>query len=120
MKPNFQVGATMRRTYDKLVKKEGASAVPGAAWEAVNGWLNEQPLVRGDKELGNLTSENSKERGYFWGEMVKSLALPQAVQWMAGQTDKNAKGEPTKRKPTTVGQHIEMGIPGLRQTVPAK
>jgi hypothetical protein len=32
--------------------------------------------------------------------------------------DKDAKGNPIKRKPGTVGQAIETGIPGLREKVP--
>jgi hypothetical protein len=40
------------------------------------------------------------------------------VQWIAGQTDSNAAGEPIKRKPEGVWQHIETGIPGLRSRVP--
>jgi len=46
--------------------------------------------------------------------------VPQAVTWTAQQMDKNKEGEVTPRKPGSILEHIEAGIPGLRQNVPER
>jgi hypothetical protein len=115
----LQMGATIRRASDKLYKEHNQGTMEGIG-EGIAGLVKEVPFTRQAEDIAGMVSTNPRERGYHFGEFAKSLAVPQLVQWLAGQTDKNSKGEPTKRNPTTVGQHIETGIPGLRQRVPAK
>ncbi len=119
-----QFGATVRRVQDKYVaaeKDKDQVAKAMGLGEGVLGGLGgmgeELPLVRTAKDVAKATS--AKERGSFLGELFKSLAVPQLFQWLAGKMDVDPKtGEPTKRKPHGVGQHIELGIPGMRQRVP--
>lgn len=62
-------------------------------------------------------------RDYVYG-MTASTAVPQAVSWVAKETDKPTPFNPFKqgpyRKPETLPQAIEQDIPGLRQNVPIK
>lgn len=115
----LQLGATIRRAADKYTKTgrqgESEGVVAGMA-----GLMGEVPFMREAKDLGSMISTSPKERGYAFGEFAKSLAVPQLVQWLAGQTDRNAAGKPIKRKPETTFEHIKTGIPGLRETVPAR
>lgn len=112
-------GATVRRAQDRLVKGEKQGPAEGVL-AGVAGLAEEIPLVREQEQVAGLTSANARERGWHLGELLKSLAAPQALQWIAGSTDVDAKGMPIKRKPTTTLEHVETGIPGLRQRVPAK
>lgn len=118
----FQMGATMRRAADtfKGGEKQGLGVGIGAG---LAGTAEEIPFVRETKQVAGLSSNNATERGHFFGELLKSLALPQAVQWLAGETDKKVPfspaEEPVHRKPKGVLQTVESGFPGLRQKVPA-
>lgn len=115
----LQLGAAMRRATDGSYRGKGEGVVD-AVGAGIAGLAEEVPFTREAIELGKMVSPSAKERGYAFGQFAKSMAVPQLVQWLAGQTDKNAKGDVIKRNPATVGQHIKTGIPGLRQTVPAK
>src|SRR5204862_2442616 len=82
------------------------------------GITSEVPFVR--ETFGELPKVFSpRDRTEFVGEFTKSLAVPQAVQWAAYQMDKR-NGEVVKRQADTIIQHIETGIPGLRETLPEK
>jgi hypothetical protein len=59
--------------------------------------------------------KNPKERQYFMGELAKSTVEPMLMQNIADFMDKG-----TERKPTTMKEHLEMGVPGLRPNVPKK
>ncbi len=114
----LQVGATARRVADSSLTKrhpeeQGLSngAIAGAL-----GLAEEVPAVR---EMLDVTKAfDVRERGAFFGELTKSLLVPQIVQVIARQMDKDSAGEVIPRKPGTVLEHIETGIPGLRQDVP--
>jgi hypothetical protein len=116
----LQIGATIRRVQDSYLRKRdtekqgiGAGITAGAL-----GLTGEVPFVR---EMGEVTKAfNPQERGAFFGEMGKSLLVPEAVQWAAQYQDKNTQGDVTKRQPDTIMQHIETGIPWLREEVPKK
>lgn len=115
-----QLGATVRRVADsKLRKKDtepqglGAGLMAGAL-----GVAEEVPFVNEMFQLAKI--QDPSRRGTFAGEYTKSVVVPQAVQWVARQTDKNEQGEVIQRKPRNLVEHIETGIPGLRQKVPAK
>jgi len=86
--------------------------------EAALGLGEQIPYLR---EMGNFDKlKDSKTRGQYFGEMAKSLAVPQFLQWLSAQQDVDAQGETVKRKPQNIGQYIESGIPGMRQDVPTK
>jgi hypothetical protein len=113
-----QFGATVRRAQDKLVKGKPQGPAEGVLAGAA-GLAEEVPLIRETGQVAGLTSTNAHERGWHLGEIGKSLAVPQFFQWLAGATDTDAQGRPIKRKPGTALEHVEAGIPGLRQRVPA-
>ncbi len=109
----MQLGATVRRAMDKDYRKQGLQAVPTAVLAGAAGLVQESPFARETAEIDKFL--DPKERGYALGEFFKSLVVPQAVQWLAKNTD-----SAEKRKPKTVMQHIETGVPGLRQKVPMR
>lgn len=111
----LQVGATVRRVADSHLRKkdtetQGLAAGVGAA---ALGLVEEVPFVREMGELEKL--RNPYQRGAFVGEQAKSILVPSAVQKAAEWTDKGVT-----RKPQTVLEHVEMGVPGLRQRVGPK
>lgn len=110
----MQIGATVGRIEDQKVKGKG-TPLHEAVGEATLGLLEELPFVRTPIELGKLF--DPKERAYTGGELVKGLVVPQAVSQAAQEMDRDAKGNPISRKPSTVLEHVETGIPGLRENV---
>ena len=113
----LQLGATIRRVADTKVKGQPNGIATGV-WTGALGLTEELPFVRTPIELAKVF--DPKERAYAEGELAKGFLVPQAVDFAARATDTKANGEPQKRKPATVIQHIETGIPGLRQTVPKR
>jgi hypothetical protein len=113
----FQVGASARRVEDSLKKGQERGPLAGSV-AAMLGLAEEVPFVRETTELGKAFDPRSG--GYWFGEFMKSLALPQALQWLAGELDTDASGDKIKRKPDTTLEHIETGIPGLRENVPVR
>jgi len=84
------------------------------------GLIDETPFGREDVEAGQVIGGDPAERQYRWGEFVKGLVVPEAVQQAATMGDKDKGGKTIPRKATTVGEHVESGIPGLRQTLPKR
>ena len=114
----LQIGATIRRVADSKFKKRDKDTQgigPGIMAGGL-GLAEEVPFVREMTEVSKAF--NPRERGQFTGELGRSLLVPQAVQWIAQHTDKDAKGNLIARKPKTAVQRVEEGIPGLRQNVP--
>lgn len=120
----FQIGATFRRAFDRGARTYEGRSAPGAAWEAAKGWLEEIPLVRETGQVAGLNSSNANTRGYHFGELAKSFAIPQFFQWLAGRMDTTTgnpiTGEKVKRAPEGVMQHIREGIPVLRNDLPRR
>lgn len=113
----LQFGATVRRVEDSLHKGEprgiGAGALAG-----VFGLAEETPQGKAAQEAAQ--SFSAKERGWFLGQSLKSLTVPQLVQWLAGTLDVDPQtGEPVKRRPEGVLEHVKTGLPWLRPQVPA-
>ncbi len=114
----LQLGSTVRRVADSSLTKRQPEdqGISAGVVAGVLGLTEEVPAVR---EMLELTKAfDTRERGAFFGELTKSLVVPQAVQWLARQMDKDTEGEVIPRKPGTVLEHIETGIPGLRESVP--
>jgi hypothetical protein len=59
--------------------------------------------------------QNPNEQSRVAGDLIKGL-IPQLVQNIAEDTDATDDYRP----PKTVGQDVELGVPGLRQNVPVK
>jgi hypothetical protein len=118
----LQMGATVRRAMDSTHRGEHPDFATAAA-SGILGIGEEVPMVREAMDLGRKAfSLNPRTRGQYFGELTKSLAVPQLFQWLAGRSDTpggfSLQADTIKRRPEGVWQHIKTGLPGLRQTVP--
>jgi hypothetical protein len=111
----FQIGATIRRVQDERLGNTGKTkGLFEGVLESAAGLAKEIPFIQEAGEVNKLFGTNA-ERDYFIGEMAKNTLIPAAVQQSAKWMD---NGE--KRKPETLKEHIESGIPWLRKNVPFK
>jgi hypothetical protein len=109
----MQLGATVRRVQDKIVHGEPEGITKGI-WAGAMGLVEHEPLIdQPARVMGAI--KDPKEREYFLGQLAKSTVVPAAVSNIAQWTD-----PAETRKPSTVLEHIETGIPGLRENVPEK
>lgn len=111
----MQLGATIRRVQEQKVKG-GPNSLTDSIGLATLGLAEELPFVRTPIELSKLFDKN--QRAYAEGSLVKGLVVPQALSSVAAMTDRDASGNPIKRKVKTIPEHVESGIPGLRETLP--
>lgn len=113
-----QLGHTIGALAASKIRKKGTEthSIPAATVAGLMGMFNESPLGRTFELAGDLQDPHSLE--YALGEHIKGLLVPQLVQESAQFFDKDKNGNPIKRKPVDIKQHIETGIPGLRQKVP--
>ena len=109
----MQIGATIRHVMDQHLPHSGEHKGFGEGlWAAGTGMLEQVPFYEEmARVMHGLGSESGRNR--FIGELARSTLVPQLVQKMAEWDDSG-----TKRKPKSIWQHIEYGIPGLRQNVP--
>ena len=116
----LQIGATVRRVSDAHINKKSneKKGIGEGIYAGALGMTEQQPFIN---EMRYLTkSLDPNEKNQFWGELAKSLVVPQAIQQFAAHRDVDAQGRPIKRDPKTIVQHIETGIPGLREKVPKR
>jgi hypothetical protein len=115
-----QVGATARRVADSKLRKKDKTTqgLSGGAMAGALGMADDVPFINEMAETSRLF--NAYERTQWLGELAKSRIVPQMLSQTAEYFDRDASGRPIKRKPATVGQALETGIPGLRQAVPVK
>ena len=115
----LQLGATIRRVSDAKIHKKDAETqgLEVGLMAGALGLTEEVPFVREMMETSKAFKPG--ERGAFFGELGKSMLVPQILQWEAQREDKDAQGNPIKRTPGTFTEYIKSGIPGLRQTVPS-
>lgn len=117
----LQIGATVRRVADSKVRvhDEDKQGIVAGLMAGALGLSEEVPFAR--EMFGELPKLfRPHERQQFLNEMTKSFVVPQGVDWTARQLDKDATGEVVKRKPKTLLQTVETGIPGLRKNVPER
>lgn len=109
----LQFGATIRHVADSHLRKRDKDSQGDAAgiMAATIGLVEETPFVREMAELEKLRDPFQRDK--FLGEQAKSMAVPSVLQKAAEWTDRAEK-----RNPTNLLQHIESGVPGLRQRVP--
>ena len=113
----LQLGATVRRSLEGVRRGQSTNTI-NAVGAGILGLTEEVPFMRQTVEMSHAFIPS--RRGRYFGELLKSFTVPQAIQWLAGETDKDSRGEPIQRHPHNVGQYISEGIPGLRQTVPLR
>lgn len=122
----MQIGATVRRVKDTMVKGE-AKGIGEGVWAGALGLMSHEPLIDEPSRLGGMLASD-KERQYFLGELTKSTLIPAASDYAAKVTDPLDKAslgrriiEPENdRQPTTIKEHVESAIPGLREDVGEK
>lgn len=122
----MQLGATVRKLSETYIKKDKATAgVWSASGHALLGLGEEEPLWEAPGQLFSAIT-NDRDRAYYVGELAKSTIDPAILNNVATWTDpadkrsfleKLAKSE-NLHKPTTIAEHVETGIPGLRENVP--
>jgi hypothetical protein len=114
-----QLGHTMGAILASKLNKHSdqTHSIPVATVVSLMGLLNQSPLGNTVELVSQLSDPRGAE--YAMGEHVKGLVVPQLVQEAANFSD-TQNGKLTKRNPQSITQHIETGIPGLRQTVKKK
>ena len=114
----LQIGATARRVSDTYTKGKENTKTSGLM-AGLLGIADEVPFVKtGESLKGALESEH--EATYFLGSYLKGMIDPALLQDIARFTDKDEKGKVKKRQTDTVLEHIESGLPFLRQSLPEK
>lgn len=115
-----QLGATVRRVSDSKLRKrdKNTQGLSHGAIAGAVGLADAVPFVRETTEIAKAM--NPLERDQWAGAFAKSLVVPQAISSTAEHFDKDAQGNPIKRKTSDVTSGIESGIPGMRQTLPVK
>lgn len=122
----MQLGATVRRIKDQMVKGHEKGIGEGI-WGGALGLLSHEPLIDEPSRLGGMMASPT-ERQYFLGELTKSTLVPAASDYAAkvlDPADTRSTGEKmiepeNKRQPTTIAEHVESAIPGLRENTPFK
>jgi len=114
----MQFGATIRQISEtKLRKKDkDAAGLSAGAQAALWGLVDETPYARELRDYVRM--RDPRQSGSWMGQKLRSHTVPSLVSELAEQTDKDSKGNIIKRTPKGMAQNIEMGIPGLRQSVP--
>ena len=116
----YHFGATVGHVMDHITHKTGEEGTLGdGVMAGVAGLLDEMPYVSNARNITEALAPGAQGK-YARGELAKSATVPQIVSDIAQMTDKSASGQPIKRAPKTVIQHVETGIPGARELVPAK
>jgi hypothetical protein len=120
-----QMGATIARVADSKLRKKDLEkqGLPEGAFAGLLGLIDDVPFIEDTFEASKLM--NPHDRGMYLGELAKSRIVPQMLSQAAEYYDKDAQGNPIKRKPDktglkAAGQYLEMGVPGLRETVPPR
>jgi hypothetical protein len=121
----LNIGATVHRVQDELVKKGGTETkgLAEGVRSAGAGLAHEIPFVPAATGITDALGTKHGFEKYING-MITSTTAPALTSHIAkiidtpGTFPRNILAEPVKRKPTTPVQAVEMGIPGLRQQVP--
>lgn len=122
-----QTGATVSKVAESRLKKGSIMRLIPAGpkqgqFEGVLaaglGLAEEVPFIGNVMEMSKAF--NPQERQQYLGELLKSRLEPQLISQIAEHYDKDAQGNPIKRKPHTITQSLESGIPGLRKNVPGR
>jgi broad specificity phosphatase PhoE len=126
--PIFQVmqfGATIRRVKDQMVHGE-ENGIGEGIWAASIGLVQNAPLAGQPVRLAKIFASPG-ERNYYFGELAKSTIDPALLNYVAEETDPTSGTMPgrlidpqNKRKARTIGEHVESGIPGLRENLEEK
>lgn len=119
---NLQLGQTVYNVMQSKIRKgdKETAGIGSAMWAGLLGLASETSYGQEAVTVGKIIRGAPSERQYQTGEFAKGLLVPQAINFTATHTDKDAKGNLVKRQPTTVAEHVESGIPGLREKLPER
>lgn len=123
----LNIGATVHRVQDERIKNSDPATKGFAVGvgRAAAGLAEQLPFVPAMTGAADAIGTQHGFEKYISG-LISSSTTPGVVSHAArvidtpGTFPKNILDEPTARKPTSVGENLKMGIPGLRQTVPEK
>lgn len=110
----MQLGATIRKVKDSKVAGSGTKGTVEGVWAGALGLASHEPLIDAPERFFKVF-DGPKERDRYFDQLAQSTLEPALLNNIADWTDKG-----TPRKPTNLKEQLEMGIPGLRQNVPAK
>lgn len=115
-----QLGATIHRVQDSKLRKrdQETQGLPEGVWAGALGLMEEVPFAQA--MVQNAQFFDPRETQYATGEFLKSMLVPGGAQYVARTMDKDAKGNPIQRKVETIPEHIQSGIPGLREELPKR
>jgi hypothetical protein len=117
----LQLGATFRR--EQQHAERGVAGAVGGTVHAALELMGELPMARGARNVAGLVSTNAYERGRAMGDYLRELSVPSLATFMGERLDAMQSGggpfgRTPHRVPRTVGQRLEMAVPGLRRLVP--
>jgi hypothetical protein len=112
----LQLGATIRRAQQNA-RHGNVGAIEGTA-RGLGGLIEEVPFVRQQTETARMMEGGFN--GNAVGNLARSFAIPQLIQWLAQYMDRNDRGDVRQRNPHGLVQRVEVGVPGLRQNVPLR
>jgi hypothetical protein len=109
----LQIGATIRRVHDAVMRKGGGqiSGFTEGAKAAGEGLVHEVPFFEAPTRATKAGFEK------FAGETVRSFIIPPDVQNAARFFDKDEQGRKMTRYPKNLGEEVMVGIPGAREKV---
>ena len=122
----MQLGATIRRVKDKVVHGQEQGIGEGV-WSGLIGLGENVPMI--GQPMRILKALDPKERNFFVDELAKSTIDPAILTYVAkvgDPADQRSLGAKMlspgneRKSPKTMWQHIESGIPGLRENLPEK
>lgn len=123
----MQLGATVRRVKDKMVKGEDQGIAEGV-WAGASGLLQTVPMASQPVRVAHLFG-SKRDRDYYLGELAKSTVDPSLITYLAKVTDPADEGsvmrkilapENKRKAPKTIWEHIKSGLPFLREELPEK
>ncbi len=125
----MKIGASLRSSFDYYTdeKDQGwAQAATNSLLHTAAGAAEETPLIGSPAQL--YQAATGYGGNYFWYNLIKSTVEPGIMQEIAEDTDNKGDntwsdifmGDRIKRKPQSVGEALETGIPGIRKNVEEK
>lgn len=121
----MQFGATVRRVMDHLLKGEKEGVVNGLG-AATLGLIQHNPLIEQSLRFGSVFQGDA---GAYTDELIKGTFVPAGVDYSAKVFDpadnrtlleKMLYPQNKRKRPTNLEEHVESGIPGLRENLEKK
>lgn len=110
----LQMGAEARQVYEQHKDKgeDTSDAANASAQESILGIAREMPFVRTAETIAKIFNPNTRPAAE--GQLARGLIVPQIFQFTAKKMDPEEK-----RYPKGAVENFKVGVPWLRQQVPA-